>query len=153
MWQLKFMNMRHSISLSLSQQKSDDMNILRSDFWSISRNMNFGFSTMINNNWTIAPRISLNTFDMGNRIYRATQNYSLMLMNRTLKSKLSSSFTFSFMNSSNIQSMIFSLQSGYRISKSDMIKINLRSSMYIGKLETIRDFKEYRGTINYVHNF
>jgi len=153
MGQLKFMNMTHSISASYSQQQSEDMNILRSDYASISKNINFGISTMVNNNWTIAPRVSFNIFDMTNRIYRTTQSYSMMVMNRMLKSKLSNSLTFSFMNSSNIQSMVFGFHSGYRISKSDMIKVNLRSSMYFGKLETVRDFKEHRGTLSYVHSF
>lgn len=153
MWQTKLLNMQHSISASYSQQQSEDMNILREDFGSISKNINIGISTMVNNNWTIAPRVSFNIFDLADRIYRTTQTYNMMVMNRMLKSKLNNSFTFSFMNSNNIQSMVFSLQSGYRISKSDMVKVSLRSSMYFGKLETVRDFKEYRGTINYLHKF
>ncbi len=153
MWRVKLLNMQHSISASYSQQKSEDMNVLREGFGSISKNLNFGISTMLNKSWTIAPRVSFNIFDMTNRIYRTTQTYSLMVMNRMLKSRLNNSLTFRLMNSSNVRTMIFGLQSGYRISKLDIIKISLRSSMYFGKLENVRDFKEFRSTISYVHRF
>ncbi len=153
MWQLKFSRMTHSITASYSHQKSEDMNVLRSDYSTISDNINFGISSMITDTWTVAPRLTFNTFNLTNRFNQKTQTYSLMVMNRLRKVKLNNSLTFTYMNSSYIRSMVLVLQSGYNITKSDIVKLNLRSSFYFAKVEETSDFNEYRTTLNYYHRF
>ncbi|OGU44571.1 MAG: hypothetical protein A2000_05475 [Ignavibacteria bacterium GWB2_36_8] len=153
LWQLDVLNMKHSLSVSYSHQKSEDLNILRKDYSSISKNINMGITTLFNNNWTLSPMVSINIFEVPNRTYQATQTYSMMAMIRMLESKLSNSFTLSYMNSSDINSVMFTLQSSYNISKYDVVQFTLRTSMYFGKLENVHDFKEHRGTINFVHRF
>ncbi|NOX65473.1 MAG: hypothetical protein GXO85_06660 [Chlorobi bacterium] len=153
MWQLKLFRMTHSLSASYSHQKSEDMNILRSNYSTISDNINFGISTMVSDSWTVAPRLTLNTFNLTNRFNQKTQTYSLMVMNRMRKVKLNNSLTFTYMNSSYIRSMIVVLQSGYSITKADIVKLNLRSSFYFAKVEQTSDFSEYRATLNYYHRF
>jgi len=153
LWQLKVSRMTHSITASYSHQKSEDMNILRSDYSTISDNINFGISSMISDTWTIAPRLTFNTFNLTNKFNQKTQTYSLMVANRLRKVKLNNSLTFTYMNSSYIRSMVMILQSGYHITKSDIVKLNLRSSFYFAKVDQTSDFNEYRATLNYYHRF
>lgn len=153
MWQLKLFKMTHSLSASYSHQKSEDMNILRSNYSTISDNINFGISSMVSDSWTVAPRLTFNTFNLTNRFNQKTQTYSLMVANRLRKVKLNNSLTFTYMNSSYIRSMVLILQSGYNITKSDIVKLNLRSSFYLAKVEQTSDFNEYRATLNYYHRF
>jgi len=152
LWQLSLLKMSHSLSISYSQQESKNINTLRG-YYSISKNINVGFNTIASKYWTIGTKASFNIVNITNRMYQTTQSYSLMVMNRMLRSRLSNSLTFSFMNSSNIQSIIFALKSSFKISKSDVFKLTLRSSLYFGKLVTVRNFKEYLGTLTFIHRF
>lgn len=153
MWQLKLLRMTHSLSANYSHQKSEDMNILRSDYSTITDNINLGISTMVSDSWTVAPRLTFNTFNLTNRFNQKTQTYSLMVMNRLRKVKINNSLTFTYMNSSYIRSMVLVLQSGYNITRYDIVKLNLRSSFYFAMVEQTSDFNEYRATLNYYHRF
>ena len=145
--------MTHSLSANYSHQKSEDMNILRSDYSTITDNINLGISTMVSDSWTVAPRLTFNTFNLTNRFNQKTQTYSLMVMNRLRKVKINNSLTFTYMNSSYIRSMVLVLQSGYNITRYDIVKLNLRSSFYFAMVEQTSDFNEYRATLNYYHRF
>ena len=153
MWRLKFFKMSHSLTASYSHQMSEDMNIQRSNYSTVSNNINLGISTMINDYWTVSPRITFNSFNLMNQFNQKTQTYSMMVLNRLRKVKLTNSLTFTYMNSSYIRSSVIVLQTGYNLTKSDIVKLNIRSSFYFAKVGQMPNFNEHRATLNYTHRF
>ncbi len=153
MWRLSFFDMNHTLTANISNQHSEDRNILRIGNKAVTNNINFGVSTMLNKYWTVSPRVSLNIVDIRNKIYRTTSTYNLMVSNKMLNLKFRNSLGVSYMNSRFVRSSNFTLQSGYSVTSSDIIKLSLRSSFYWGRTSTFTNFNEYRGSITITHRF
>jgi len=153
MWRTNLLNLNHTLIGSFSNQQSKDFNVFRKGNGALTNNFIFGVSTIINKNWSIAPRVSINTINLKNITYRTTSTYGLNVSNKMLGAKLTNSAGVNYMNSHSVKSSGFSLQSGYKLTSYDIIKVSLRSSFYWGKISTFTNFHEYRGNLTYTHRF
>ncbi|MDX1699710.1 MAG: hypothetical protein R3250_03780, partial [Melioribacteraceae bacterium] len=152
-WRTKLINLNHTFTASYSFNQSKDHNILRRGNDSYTNNYVIGVSTQLRKNWTISPRVSISSVNLKNILYRTTSTYSIMVSNKMLNSKLINSVGLNYMNSKIVKSPSFTIQSAYSITRSDIIKANIRSSFYWGKVSSYRNFNEHRGSITYTHKF
>jgi hypothetical protein len=152
-WRLKLFDLNHTITGSYSNQLSKNYNYTMKNNDSYTNNYVLGISTILDKNWTISPRISINTFNQKSLILWTTSNFGLMVSNRMLSGKLNNSFGLSYMNSRFVKSPSLNIQSNYSITSSDVIKLNLRSGFYWGKQSFYVNFNEYRGNLTYTHRF
>jgi hypothetical protein len=152
-WRLKFLNLNHTLTGSYSNQLSKNYNIIMKNNDSYTNNYMFGITTILSNNWTITPRLSINTFNQNSLVSWTTSTYNLMITNKMLAGKLSNSFGVSYMKSRFVKSPSLNLQSAFSITRSDVIKVSLKSSYYWGYLTGYVNFNEYRGNLTYTHRF
>jgi len=151
-YQFPAFGIRNSAMLGFSHQTSTNYNFYLGGDNVVTVNNYFGnINTTINSTWSIAPGFTAVIIDTWTGVRNQTMSFNLRVNGRFLNSKWNNALTMSMSNSDYTKVMQLNLQSDYRITSSDMVKLKVRYSLTSYNANSTNNFWENIASISYVH--
>jgi hypothetical protein len=151
-YQFQAFGVRNSAMVGYSHQISTNYNFFLGGDNDVTVQNIFGnINTTINSIWSFSPGFTLVTIDSWTGDTNQTLSFNLRINGRFFQSKWNNALTMSMSNSDFTSIMQFNLQSDYRITNSDMVKLKVRYSMTDYTKGSAANFWENIASLSYVH--
>ena len=151
-YQFSAFGFRNSAMLGYSHQLSENYNFYLGGVNDVTVKNLFGsINTTVNQMWSFAPGFTAVIIDTWTGVTNQTINFNLRVNGRFFRSKWNNALTMSMSNSDFTKVMQLNLQSDYRITNSDIVKLKLRYSLTDYIQGTLTNFWENIASLSYVH--
>lgn len=149
-YQFAALALNHSLSVGHSFQLSESKNIFAASDVNVN-NIFANWNIMISPSWSFMSGFTLVIVDASAAVKTQTMTYNFRINNSMFNSHLNNALTVSYANSDLANVLHFNLQSSFRITRSDIIKLKARYSTTSYKNSTTPDFWENIVSLNLVH--
>jgi hypothetical protein len=151
-YQFQAFGFRNSAMLGYSHQLSENYNFYMGGVNDVTVKNLFGsINTTVNQMWSFAPGFTAVMIDTWSGVTNQTLNLNLRINGRFFRSKWNNALTMSMSNSDFTKVMQLNLQSDYRITNSDIVKLKVRYSLTNYIQGTLTNFWENIASLSYVH--
>lgn len=151
-YQFPAFGFRNSAMLGYSHQFSTNYNFfLDGDNDVTVKNIFGNISTTIDQTWSFAPGFTAVIIDSWTGDTNKTLTFNLRVNGRFFRSKWNNALTVSLSNSDFTKVTQLNLQSDYRITNSDIVKLKIRYSLTNYITGTLTNFWENIASLSYVH--
>jgi hypothetical protein len=151
-YQFPAFGVRNSAMIGYSHQISENYNFyLGGDNEVTVKNIFGNISTTINQTWSFAPGFTAIIIDSWTGVTNKTTTFNLRVNGRFLRSKWNNALTMSLSNSDFTKVTQLNLQSDYRITNSDIVKLKIRYSLTDYITGSLTNFWENIASLSYVH--
>ncbi|MBU0476274.1 MAG: hypothetical protein KKF62_19165 [Bacteroidetes bacterium] len=151
-YQFPAFGLRNSAMLGYSHQISTNYSFYLGGNNNITVKNIFGsISTTINQIWSVAPGFTAIVIDSWTGATNQTLSFNMRINGRFFQAKWNNALTVSMSNSDFTKVVQLNLQSDYRITNSDMLKLKVRYSLTNYSSGTLSNFWENIASLNYVH--
>ena len=151
-YQFQAFGLRNSAMVGYSYQISTNYNFFLGGDNDVTVNNIFGnLNTTINSIWSISPGFTVVTIDSWNGDTNQTLSLNLRINGRFFQAKWNNALTMSMSNSDYTNVMQLNLQSDYRITNSDIVKLKIRYSITDYTHGLAVNFWENIASLSYVH--
>jgi len=146
------LDLRNSVMLGYSQQVSSNYNIyLGGDNVVTVKNIFGNLNTTINQIWSVSPGFTTVIIDSWTGDTNQTISFNLRVNGRFFRSKWNNSATVSMSNSDYTKTIQLNLQSTYRFTSTDMVKLKVRYSTTSYNQGSSENFWENVASLSYIH--
>ncbi len=144
--------LRNSAMLGYSHQLSSNFNIyIGGNNEVVVKNIFGNINTTINSIWSISPGFTTIIIDSWTGDSNQTLSFNLRVNGRFLRSKWNNALTVSMANSDYTKTIQLNLQSAYRLTSSDIVKLKIRYSTTSYNKGSSENFWENVASLSYVH--
>lgn len=151
-YQFQAFGLRNSAMIGYSNQVSTNYNFFLGGNNDVTVQNLFGsLSTTINEIWSLSPGFTTVLIDSWNGTSNKTLSFNLRVNGRFFQAKWNNALAFSVSNSEFTKVVQVNLQSDYRISNSDILKLKVRYSLTGYSSGTLADFWENNANLSYIH--
>lgn len=151
-YQLDIFNLRNTIMGGYSYQLTNNFSFFNLGGNKTNvQNMFLNFNTVLNPMWSVGPGINYVKINMWNGTGSSTTTLNLKINNNLFRNKLKNSFSFSYSKSDFSNIYYINLNSIFRITRSDVLKLKVRYIITSYTGSTLNNFWENTASLGIVH--